>query len=77
MNMNVPETSNKTTGKLNRRRKVDHPVWALARLAVIMAPLSVVLYVNSSKFDITEIKALIEFGILAGGFEGIRMLKDR
>jgi len=76
MNMNVPETVNRQ-GRLNRRRKVDHPIWALARLAVIMTPLTVVLYANASKFDWTEIKALMEFGILAGGFEGIRMLKDR
>lgn len=65
------------SGKENRRRKADHPAWAIARLAVIMAPLTVVLYANASKFDWTEIKAIMEFGILAGGFEGIRLLKGR
>lgn len=61
----------------HNRRKVDHPGWAVARLAVIMAPLTVVLWANASKFDWTEVKAILEFGILAGGFEGIRLLKGR
>ena len=60
-----------------RRRKSDHPGWAVLRLAVIMVPLTVVMYANASKFDITEIRALLEFGIIGAGYEGIRILKGR
>lgn len=59
------------------RRKTDHPGWAVARLAVIMTPLTIVLYANASRFDWTEVKAILEFGILAGGFEGVRLLKGK
>ena len=60
-----------------RRRKSDHPGWAVLRLAVIMIPLTVVMYANASKFDMTEIRALLEFGIIGAGYEGIRILKGR
>lgn len=60
-----------------RRRKSDHPAWAVARLAVIMVPLSVVLYANASRFDWTEVKSLLEFGIIGAGFESVRMLRGK
>ncbi len=61
----------------DRRRKSDHPAWALARLAVIMIPVSVVLWFNATKFDKTEAKAIFELLIVGGGIEGIRLLKGR
>ena len=60
-----------------RRRKSDHPGWAVARLAVIMIPLTVVLWANASKFDKTEITALLQIAIAGGGFEAVRLLKGR
>ena len=60
-----------------RRRKSDHPGWAVLRLAVIMVPLTVVMYANASKFDMTEIRALLQFALVGGGFEAVRLLKGR
>ena len=48
----------------------DHPIWPIARLAVMMAALLGVLYLNSSKFDATEIKSLCEYFLIAVGVEG-------
>jgi hypothetical protein len=62
---------------MEHRRKSDHPGWAVARLAVIMIPLSVVLYANASRFDWTEVKSLLEFGIIGAGFESVRMLRGK
>ena len=61
----------------DRRRKSDHPGWSILRLAVIMTPLTVVLYANASKFDWTEYKSILEMGIMLGGWEGVRLLKGR
>lgn len=60
-----------------RRRRSDHPGWAILRLAVIMVPVTVVLWLNASRFDSTEIKALLELGIVLGGWEGVRLLKGK
>lgn len=60
-----------------RRRKSDHPGWAILRLAVIMIPVTVVLWANASKFDHTELKAMLELGIILGGWEGVRLLKGK
>ena len=60
-----------------RRRKSDHPAWAVLRLAVIMIPVSVVLWFNATKFDKTEAKAIFELLLVGGGIEGIRLLKGR
>jgi hypothetical protein len=60
-----------------RRRKSDHPAWALLRLAVIMIPITGVLWLNASKFDMTELKSLLQLGIVLGGWEGVRLLKGK
>lgn len=60
-----------------RRRKTDHPGWSFARLALVMVPVTGVLWLNASKFDQTELKALLELGIMLGGWEGVRLLKGK
>lgn len=55
-----------------------HPCWQLARFAILMAGLTVVLYHNASNFDHTEWKAIGEFAVLViaanAGRHGIRLL---
>lgn len=43
---------------------------SLARLAILMATLTVILWTNASDFDATEIKALSLFFLGAAGLEG-------
>jgi hypothetical protein len=50
----------------------SHPFWPICRLAVIFAGLTALLYINSSLFDGTEIKTIVELAFLAGGFEMVR-----
>lgn len=61
----------------DRRRKSDHPAWAFARLALVMVPVTGVLWLNASKFDWTEHKSIIELFLMLGGWEGVRLLKGK
>ena len=60
-----------------RRRKSDHPGWAVARLAIVMVPITGVLWMNASRFDWTEQKSLLQMLIMLGGWEGVRLLKGK
>ena len=60
---------------MDRRRRSDHPIWGIARLALIMAPLTVFLYSNASNFDWTEIKSILEMGLVLGGYEGVKLMR--
>lgn len=44
----------------------NHPIWNIIRLTVMMIALSVILYINASAFDQTEVKTII-FAFIAGG----------
>jgi hypothetical protein len=59
------------------RRKSDHPGWGLARLVVIMVPLTMVLWLNSSNFDWTEFRSILQMGIVLGGIESVKLLKAK
>ena len=48
----------------------SHPLWSFLRLLVLMVSLTVVLYVNASNFDATEIRTLVTMFLLAASAEG-------
>lgn len=60
-----------------RRRKTDHPGWAVARLAVVCIPLTVLLWRNSIQFDWSEWRTILEFAGILAGVETVRQLKIR
>ena len=47
----------------------NHPVWPLLRITVLMSSLTVILYVNASNFDFTEVRSLCEVFLIASGVE--------
>lgn len=47
-----------------------HPVWSLLRLVILMGTMTLVLWLNASNFDITEIRSLITVFLVAAGLEG-------
>ena len=49
-----------------------HPIWNILRLAVVFIGLTVLMYLNSSSFDETEIKTVVELVGLVAGFEYVR-----
>jgi len=50
----------------------EHPAWAILHSAVLMCGLCLVLWLNASNFDQTELKALLEFGLIFAGSEVLR-----
>lgn len=48
----------------------NHPAWNLGKTAVMFGGLALLLWMNSTKFDITELKVLLELLILRGAWEG-------
>ena len=55
----------------------NHPIWALARLIVMMVALTVVLKFQAQNFDKTEIQTIITMFVVAGGVEGVTTLFSR
>jgi hypothetical protein len=49
-----------------------HPVWNILRLFVVFVGLTALMYLNSSSFDETEIKTVVELVGLVAGFEYLR-----
>lgn len=47
-----------------------HPIWSILRLTILMGVLSLILYVNASDFDATEIKTLTQYFLAAASLEG-------
>lgn len=52
----------------------SHPIWAIIRLAICMTALCVILWINASHFDATEIKTLSTFFFVAAGAEALPAL---
>ena len=46
-----------------------HPLWATIRFVVLVVATSVILWLNASHFDETEIRTIVEIAIVAGGYE--------
>lgn len=51
-----------------------HPLWSLCRLAILMVSLVLVLWMNASHFDVTEIRTIITMFIVAASAEGATSL---
>jgi hypothetical protein len=49
-----------------------HPVWDILRLAVMMGGLTILLWLNSSNFDDTELRTIFEMVLVVGGFEAMK-----
>lgn len=46
-----------------------HPIWAIVRTTIMLIALVVVLWVNASNFDATEIRTIIAMFLAAIGAE--------
>lgn len=46
-----------------------HPIWAIIRTAILLLALIVVLWVNASNFDGTELKTIVAMFLAAIGAE--------
>ena len=61
--------------------KQNHPIWRTVHATALIAAVGVVLYVNASNFDSTEIKSIAEIAAVIAGAQGLswwnRRDKDR
>lgn len=48
-----------------------HPIWSAIRLIVVMAALVIILYLNATSFDVTELKTIIGMFLVAASAEGL------
>jgi len=46
-----------------------HPIWAIIRTAIMLLALVIVLWVNASNFDSTELKTIVAMFLAAIGAE--------
>lgn len=66
----VQAISNQTREKPAVISDPKHPLWPLVRLSILMLTLVLVLWLQASNFDQTEIKAIILIFLAAAGVEG-------
>lgn len=52
-------------------KNADHPIWPIIRMALILLTLIVVLWMNASHFDETEIKTILTMFLALLGAEGV------
>jgi len=52
-------------------KNADHPIWPIVRMALILGTLVVVLWMNASHFDETEIKTILTMFLALLGAEGL------
>lgn len=48
----------------------NHPVWSLIRLTILMIALCVILYINATRFDETELRSILMMFLAVAGLEG-------
>jgi hypothetical protein len=48
-----------------------HPIWALARLTVVMVALTIILALTAQRFDNTELQTILWMFLAVAGAEGI------
>lgn len=53
----------------------SHPVWALARLTIVLIALGVILYLTADSFDNTELMTLLSMLFVLAGVELPAFLK--
>lgn len=59
------------------RRKSDHPMWSVLKLAIVCVPLSIFLFRNASHPDWTEGKSIIQLASVLGALEAIHQVAMR
>lgn len=52
----------------------DHPLWHLCYTVAVILALSFSLWLNASSFDKTELKTILEFGVVIAGAKGAELL---
>lgn len=52
----------------------NHPIWGWSKAVIGIIAVAVVLAMNANDFDQTEIKAIIEFALIAFGVQGLHGL---
>lgn len=55
----------------------NHPIWGIIRLAVLMVSLVIVLWMNATNFDETELRSIVIVFLVAAGSEGAVKLFQR
>lgn len=63
-----------TPSKAEPKYPATHPVWRLLNLVVILTFMTCFLYLNETKFDMTELWSII---YMAGGVGGWELLKSK
>lgn len=56
---------------MNNFHNVDHPIWKLAHLIIVLLTLTFVLWMNADHFDDTEIKTVMTMFIALAGYQGV------
>ena len=59
------------------RRKSDHPVWGVLKIAIVCVPLSIFLFRNATNFDWTEGKSIVQLASVLGALEAIHQIAIR
>jgi hypothetical protein len=55
----------------------DHPVWRILTMCVVLGFLTLILWVNASNFDRTELTSILEMAIAIGGWEFARSKMEK
>lgn len=53
----------------NAMKQAGHPIWSLLNLSIILAFVLLFSYINATNFDVTELKMIVEFIAVMGGWE--------
>ncbi len=56
---------------MNSLENAQHPLWATIRFIVLCGAVTLVLWRNANSFDETEVRAILEIALMAGGYEGV------
>ena len=54
-----------------------HPIWALARLIVVMIALTIILALTAQRFDNSELQTILWMFLAMAGAEGIGQMVSR
>lgn len=55
----------------------NHPMWAFARLTVVMVALTIILSLTAQRFDNTELQTILTMFLVVAGAEGVGQIVSR
>lgn len=55
----------------------NHPIWSLIRLTILMTALCIILYINATRFDETELRSILWMFLAVAGLEGFGHLLSK